>query len=229
MSEEFRPEEVYITPKLSDWEIGYIAGLIDGEGWIYYGVQKKGRWLSPCYQIGIANTDNKVLHWVMEKVGFGKIRNLGKQRNAVITGKKDMFNWVVHRRNDLEKLIKLIDGKLIIKKDRLEELKKFLAKHPPYTIRRRVWTEERITLLRRLAGQGFQAKQIAQQIFGSTEKNIIYRVNSARYRFAAYIKRKPLRCVKCGFVWIPKRKELPKLCPKCKSEGWNAVGKRKIT
>ena len=29
------------------------------------------------------------------------------------------------------------------------------------------------------------------------------------------------RCQKCGWEWIPRIEELPKVCPKCKSYNWN--------
>jgi hypothetical protein len=30
-----------------------------------------------------------------------------------------------------------------------------------------------------------------------------------------------LKCKRCGYVWEPRRKELPQVCPNCKSPYWN--------
>ena len=31
---------------------------------------------------------------------------------------------------------------------------------------------------------------------------------------------KTLICAVCGYQWLPRRLELPKVCPKCKSRKW---------
>lgn len=35
------------------------------------------------------------------------------------------------------------------------------------------------------------------------------------------------KCERCGHEWIPKGKETPKVCPKCKSPYWNVPRKNK--
>jgi len=32
--------------------------------------------------------------------------------------------------------------------------------------------------------------------------------------------KEPLRCVKCGYFWIPRVNHLPKECPECKTRRW---------
>jgi predicted Zn-ribbon and HTH transcriptional regulator len=29
------------------------------------------------------------------------------------------------------------------------------------------------------------------------------------------------KCLRCGHVWIPRKKEKPRVCPKCKSPYWD--------
>ena len=42
------------------------------------------------------------------------------------------------------------------------------------------------------------------------------------------IKVKGYRCERCGHEWIPKGKEEPRVCPKCKSPYWNKPRKKKV-
>lgn len=37
------------------------------------------------------------------------------------------------------------------------------------------------------------------------------------------IKVKGFRCLRCGHEWLPKRKEEPRVCPKCHSPYWNKL------
>lgn len=34
-------------------------------------------------------------------------------------------------------------------------------------------------------------------------------------------KLKKLICKRCGYIWIPRKEELPITCPKCRSPYWN--------
>ena len=35
------------------------------------------------------------------------------------------------------------------------------------------------------------------------------------------------RCARCGYEWIPRKKELPRVCSRCKSPYWDTEPKRK--
>lgn len=35
------------------------------------------------------------------------------------------------------------------------------------------------------------------------------------------LKKVAYRCERCGYVWIPRKQELPKVCPRCKSPYWD--------
>jgi len=37
------------------------------------------------------------------------------------------------------------------------------------------------------------------------------------------IKLPTLNCLRCGHHWFPKRPQLPKICPTCKSPYWNKI------
>ena len=38
---------------------------------------------------------------------------------------------------------------------------------------------------------------------------------------------KAYKCDRCSHKWIPRNKELPTICPKCKSPYWNKPRKKK--
>lgn len=62
--------------KLTNTEAAYIAGMVDGDGWMRIGSSKNKRGyrvFNPI--IGIANTDIDMLQWVCIKIGDGKIYN----------------------------------------------------------------------------------------------------------------------------------------------------------
>ncbi len=35
-----------------------------------------------------------------------------------------------------------------------------------------------------------------------------------------------LKCKRCGYSWFPKTRNIPKVCPKCKSAWWNIPRKK---
>ncbi len=34
------------------------------------------------------------------------------------------------------------------------------------------------------------------------------------------------RCDKCGHTWVPRKADVPKMCPVCKRESWNEGSKQ---
>ena len=43
--------------------------------------------------------------------------------------------------------------------------------------------------------------------------------------FDCLLKPEPLRCIKCEWIWTP-RKDEPKCCPGCKSYGWKTLDEK---
>ena len=41
------------------------------------------------------------------------------------------------------------------------------------------------------------------------------------------IKIEGYKCERCEHVWVPREKEEPRVCPKCKSPYWNVPRKKK--
>jgi len=70
-------------------EIAYSAGLFDGEGSAYYGLDRRSM---NCYgAISIVQTKRAVLDWIAQKWDFGKVSD---SRAATKTG--HLFQWRAH-------------------------------------------------------------------------------------------------------------------------------------
>jgi hypothetical protein len=53
--------------KLSDTEAAYAAGILDGEGSIYFSRNRASRWPSPI--VSVASTDRELLEWLRARLG----------------------------------------------------------------------------------------------------------------------------------------------------------------
>ncbi len=53
--------------KLNNVEAAYAAGIIDGEGSIYFSRNHMGRWPSPI--VSVASTDRELVEWLRSRVG----------------------------------------------------------------------------------------------------------------------------------------------------------------
>src|SRR6516165_10827668 len=98
------------------YEMGYFAGLLDGEGSISlvrsHAKRTRGRYVYPL--VRIANTDPAVMTWLTTKIGMG-VRS-HQQRHD---GRKDVmhFAWAC---GDAIAILRWIAPLLIIKRDRAE-------------------------------------------------------------------------------------------------------------
>ena len=69
---------------------------------------------------------------------------------------------------------------------------------------------------------------VSYYCLGNTHKGKIYKVYNTKICMAeVIIKKKGYKCERCGHQWIPRNKEQPIICPKCKSPYWNKARKRK--
>jgi len=110
-------------------QLAYMAGLFDGEGCVEYTQRfEKKRKNKPrgylCWTITceMAMTDEPVMRWFREQVGFGQFRLLIKSKQA--GGKphhKDQWRWrCAHR--DAYKFAKLIISYARVKREKLQKI-----------------------------------------------------------------------------------------------------------
>lgn len=111
---------------LSQEYIIYIAGFLDGEGWI--GLQKNpirtNRWAYTYYfvRIGVSNTNKAILEWLQSTTEKGYIRaNLS---NLKLPNRKPCWVWDVSGKDALE-ILKLIYPYLRIKRTVVKAILEF--------------------------------------------------------------------------------------------------------
>jgi len=101
---------------VSDLELGYVAGMLDGEGAIYLQKaqqQGKGSWIQPI--VDISNNDQNALEY---------IRNLyGGSINTVNSRGHHLRLW---RNNEIKKLLDDVCPYLIVKKEEAKIMLLFL-------------------------------------------------------------------------------------------------------
>jgi hypothetical protein len=111
-----------------EWKLGYLTGLIDGDGYMFLRVSHgtnapKGRaWLIP--QVGVANTCREVLEWIRNEFGAGKVAEESvsqRQRNRTLS-KKPVYYWRITRTADVLVLLKAIRPYLQIKRKDAEQI-----------------------------------------------------------------------------------------------------------
>lgn len=96
--------------------LGYIAGIIDGEGCISH--TTKGYW-----HVRVAMTDEPVIRWLAQ---FGG--NVQFEDRSHLLNRKNCWTWNVSRHRDVTTLLTAISPILIVKKERAQEC--LTALHP---------------------------------------------------------------------------------------------------
>lgn len=113
--------------RLTNFQLGYIAGIIDGEGYIKAKYLPKNKHDPNQAFIGITNTNLEMLMHLQKLLKAGFITN---KRNKHRGHYKPVHSLVIRRREDVEWLANLLKEKLIIKKNELENLLEHLSKFP---------------------------------------------------------------------------------------------------
>jgi len=101
----------------------YLAGLIDGEGCFYVSFNKNK---SPTVRLKISSTDIRLMIFLKEMLGMGNfypynLKDLEKSKN-----RREAYGYFIQKTKDLEKVVELIDGKLVLKQDNLNIIKEIL-------------------------------------------------------------------------------------------------------
>jgi hypothetical protein len=101
---------VWINTNLSNEQLAYLAGIIDGEGCISFTLAKGGRVIRPF--IGIANTKRKLIETIRSWL---KLRNVARKSRR---SAKHKNVWQIHitRYADVKALLEKVKPYLIIKK-----------------------------------------------------------------------------------------------------------------
>ena len=148
----------------------YIAGIIDGEGSIYLGIQKK-RLFIPA--ISISNNDEKMLQFCKETLRFGYI----SKRKCNISKNRPNHSWVhfIGKREDIVRVLIQVRPFLITKQKQADLLFEYcvnrLEIRQPYTERDyEIYRELRILNKRNQGANLLSITQLKNQIHYSSQK-----------------------------------------------------------
>jgi hypothetical protein len=104
--------------RLSDLQLGYIAGLIDGKGSIgITSFQKKNGRYQFQVRVSIHNCNKDVMNYIMSVIGCGHVNH--RDRSMGLKNWKDSYTWSVTCQNAFE-LLGIVKDHLIIKKRQAE-------------------------------------------------------------------------------------------------------------
>jgi len=102
-------------------QAAYIAGLLDGEG--YVGVTRKinTHYTSYAVHVTITMTNLKVINWLKDITGIGRIHNVIKSKNH-----KQKYSWYL-RVDEIKEFLNSIKDYLIVKRLQASLLLEFLS------------------------------------------------------------------------------------------------------
>jgi len=128
-----RKEPTINFPK-DPFTIGYICGLVDGEGCFNITISKNSRgpavgfFVCPQFMIHLTEKDKRILDFVQNTLNSGFVRfNTSNYDRAVKNLRaKDSFKLRIAKINDCLKLAEFLDGKLIVKQKDLTLWKEIL-------------------------------------------------------------------------------------------------------
>lgn len=107
--------------QLTEHDVGYLAGIIDGEGCIHISrpITRHKDCKSPIYQtyISVTNTDLNLLNWLQEKLG-GHIRTIKTDKGSNVI-RKPLWRWYCCIKR-IHTLCKILIPFSIIKKRQFE-------------------------------------------------------------------------------------------------------------
>ena len=94
-------------PQLSEYELGYIAAFLDGEGSIYESMVGQ-------YKVQFANSDEMVIRWIHSVLGIGKVRKYQPRGNQNLAS----HVLCIERQGDVWGFLEMIVPYLKIKKQK---------------------------------------------------------------------------------------------------------------
>ena len=112
--------------KLTIAEKAYLAGIVDGEGWISFNENNKK--VNPI--VGISNTDLELLKWIQKRFTVGNL-NIMHRKGEIFTGSstkfhKDVYQLGIHGVMNVIDVCKAMEPYLIIKQDKARRAIRFL-------------------------------------------------------------------------------------------------------
>jgi len=115
--------EEYTLPKLTEAELAYTAGILDGEGSIVIQEHYR-RPNNPRCRMEIYNSNREMLDWMSEKFCKGLVRVRSKNKLVKTT----MYFWIVNPQKAVQTILIALLPFLIIKKEKAKKALSILEK-----------------------------------------------------------------------------------------------------
>jgi len=108
------------------WKLGYLAGLIDGEGVISL-VKHEGTFGGFVVQLAVYNTDERLVRWIQENFG-GHVYSRDRSKTKGYFGyrKQREWKWYISRTLDVYYILFHVRDYLIVKRQKAEQVLQFL-------------------------------------------------------------------------------------------------------
>jgi hypothetical protein len=120
-------KEVHPPLNLRDRDLGYIAGMLDGEGCIsFISTRRKGGYDYYYPYVSIANIDLNMLKWIQTVTGFGKIRRLNTQPKKEWRQRVPTYTWQASSFAEMYRFLTDLLPALKVKKRQAELVLEFL-------------------------------------------------------------------------------------------------------
>jgi predicted transcriptional regulator len=114
------PIESITVKMLEGEELGYLAGLFDGEGCIEFVVDKRRKEVKEVCRVKISNTNPEVINWLVEKVGGHVNVSRPKDRNH-----STLYDFKINRYKDIVVFLRSILHLLKAKREKAQEAIRF--------------------------------------------------------------------------------------------------------
>lgn len=105
----------YTTPFLDMFDLGYIAGLLDGEGCFHVSEQRKGT----SHSVAIYNTNRDLLQYVLDVLEVGSIMESGDNEKR---GFKKCWVWKVQTLTGSFAVASMFEPVLLVKQEDARKL-----------------------------------------------------------------------------------------------------------
>lgn len=102
--------------KVTDLQLGWLAGIIDGEGSISLNKSFRRGYFQYSPNVTVCNTDRVMLDTIISLTGIGKIYKGGERAS----GYKKVFRWMICSQSDIAKFLLAIRSCLVVKKERAD-------------------------------------------------------------------------------------------------------------
>jgi hypothetical protein len=136
---------------LSETEIAYIAGILDGEGSIHISLTNQGTFLQ---RLGISNTNKNLIRWLNRKIGSDYIHSFKYKK------RRTCYSLCFEKRERVEILLKTFLPFLIVKRKQAEVMLEYIALRQQHLKPNDPYTNRELTLYLELKKLNRRGKKI---------------------------------------------------------------------